>query len=274
MSGDEGSAGAETADSSGPVQHGVPRNDRSSAAAHRLCRPGRQERAPVCSSRGGAVRVWRRAAASSRRRWRHRPPRRPRARSTPRSRPCATPRPRPASSSARPSTRAGSRTDAAYAGAAGRHFNYLTAEWEMKWDPIQKSPGVYDFSGGDRIVDFAESRGMRLKGHALVWHGATPKWVEALSPPEMRIAFEDHIRTVAGHYRRHVYAWDVVNEAIDDSQPGLRSTVFSRGLGPTTSRKPSAWRARPTPRRSSSTTTTGARASTASRTTSTTSSRT
>ena len=39
---------------------------------------------------------------------------------------------------------------------------------------------------------------MRVKGHALVWHGATPKWVEALSPPELRIAFEDHIRTWPG----------------------------------------------------------------------------
>jgi endo-1,4-beta-xylanase len=122
-------------------------------------------------------------------------------------------------------------SDPLYAGAAGRHFNYLTAEWEMKWDPVQKSQGVFDFSGGDAVVAFAESHGMRVKGHALVWHGATPKWVESLSPPELRIAFEDHIRTVAGHYRRRVYAWDVVNEAIDDSQPGLRSTVFSRGLG-------------------------------------------
>jgi endo-1,4-beta-xylanase len=122
--------------------------------------------------------------------------------------------------------------DPTYAGAAGRHFSSLTAEWEMKWDPVQKSPGVYDFSGGDAIVAFAEARGMRVKGHTLVWHGATPPWVEALSPSELRIAFEDHIRTVAGHYRRRVYAWDVVNEAIDDSVSGLRSTVFSRGLGP------------------------------------------
>jgi GH35 family endo-1,4-beta-xylanase len=128
------------------------------------------------------------------------------------------------------SSRLGS--DAAYAGAAGRHFSYLTAEWEMKWDPVQRTPGVYDFSGGDRIVDFAEAHGMKVKGHALVWHGATPKWVESLSPPELRFAFEDHIRMVAGHYRRRVHAWDVVNEAIDDSTPGLRSTVFSRGLGP------------------------------------------
>jgi endo-1,4-beta-xylanase len=118
-----------------------------------------------------------------------------------------------------------------YAAAAARHFSYVTAEWEMKWDPIQQTQGVYDFSGADAIVAFAESHGMRVKGHALVWHGATPKWVEALSPPELRIAFEDHIRTVAGHYRGRVYAWDVVNEAIDDSVSGLRSTVFSRGLG-------------------------------------------
>ena len=90
------------------------------------------------------------------------------------------------------SSRLGS--DASYTGAAGRHFNYVTAEWEMKWDPIQRVQGVYDFSGGDRIVAFAESRGMRVKGHALVWHGATPAWVDALSPPELRIAFEDHIR--------------------------------------------------------------------------------
>ena len=127
------------------------------------------------------------------------------------------------------SSRLGS--DASYTGAAGRHFNYVTAEWEMKWDPVQKTPGVFDFSGADRIVEFAEERGMRVKGHALVWHGATPAWVTALSPPELRIAVEDHIRTVAGRYRGRVWAWDVVNEAIDDAQPGLRSTVFSRGLG-------------------------------------------
>jgi endo-1,4-beta-xylanase len=128
------------------------------------------------------------------------------------------------------SSRLGS--DASYTAAAARHFSYVTAEWEMKWDPIQRTPGVYDFSGADRIVAFAEAHGMKLKGHALVWHGATPSWVGALSPPELRIAVEDHIRTVAGRYRGRLWAWDVVNEAIDDSQPGLRSTVFSRGLGP------------------------------------------
>jgi endo-1,4-beta-xylanase len=123
-------------------------------------------------------------------------------------------------------------SDAVYAGAAGRHFNDLTAEWEMKWDPTEKTRGQFDFSGGDAIAAFAEAHGMRVKGHALIWHQATPSWVEALSSAELRIAVEDHIRAVAGHYRGRVRSWDVVNEAIDDSTLGLRSTVFSRGLGP------------------------------------------
>ncbi len=123
-------------------------------------------------------------------------------------------------------------SEAVYAAAAARHFNDLTAEYEMKWDPVQRVRGQFDFSGGDAIVAFAEAHGMQVKGHALVWHGATPSWVDTLSSAELRAAVVDHIRTVAGHYRGRVRAWDVVNEAVDDQSGGLRSTVFSRGLGP------------------------------------------
>jgi endo-1,4-beta-xylanase len=127
-------------------------------------------------------------------------------------------------------------SEAPYNATLSRHFSYVTAEYEMKWDPVQRTPGVYDFTGADAIVTFAEARGMRVKGHALVWHGATPAWVSTLSEPELRIAMEDHIRTVAGRYRGRVYAWDVVNEAVaDEGQPntgGLRNTVFLQGLGP------------------------------------------
>ncbi len=118
-----------------------------------------------------------------------------------------------------------------YAAAAGRHFNYVTAEYQMKWDPIERTQGSFDFSGGDATVAFAGSHGMQVKGHCLLWHQSLPQWVGTLSPPELRIAVQDYIRTVAGHYRGQVRAWDVVNEAIDDSTLGLRSTVFSRGLG-------------------------------------------
>ena len=112
-----------------------------------------------------------------------------------------------------------------------RHFNYVTAEYEMKMNVIGQSRESNNFSAGDAIVGYALSNGMRVKGHALVWHGAVPAWVDALSPGDLRIAFQNYIQDVAGHYRGGVVAWDVVNEAVADDGPGLRDTVFRRKLG-------------------------------------------
>src|SRR6478609_3449988 len=47
--------------------------------------------------------------------------------------------------------------DGRYAGVAGRHFNYLTAEYEMKWDPIERVRGNNDFAAGDAIVSYARA---------------------------------------------------------------------------------------------------------------------
>ena len=68
--------------------------------------------------------------------------------------------------------------DARYAAVFSRHFNYVTAEYEMKWDPIEKTRGAENFSGGDAIANYAATHGMQVKGHALVWHQAVPPWVE------------------------------------------------------------------------------------------------
>jgi endo-1,4-beta-xylanase len=122
--------------------------------------------------------------------------------------------------------------DATYAATFERHFDYVTAEWEMKWDVLEPLPGEFDFSRGDRIVDFAAARGIEVKGHTLIWHQQLPSWIEELSPPELRIAFEDHVREVAGHFAGRVHAWDVVNEAVADDGSGLRDTPFLAGLGP------------------------------------------
>src|SRR5436190_2851323 len=121
--------------------------------------------------------------------------------------------------------------DGTYAGVLRRHFNYLTAEFEMKWDAIERTRGSEDFRAGDTIVAFGLGNGMQVKGHALIWHGSVPGWLSALSPAEFRAAFEAHIRSVAEHFRGRVYAWDVVNEAVADDGSGLRDTVFRQKLG-------------------------------------------
>jgi endo-1,4-beta-xylanase len=68
-----------------------------------------------------------------------------------------------------------------YSAVAGREFNYLTAEYEMKWNIVEPANGVSNFAAGDAIVGYAASQGMRVKGHTLIWHGATPSWVNIAS---------------------------------------------------------------------------------------------
>jgi len=121
--------------------------------------------------------------------------------------------------------------DARYGSVFSRHFDYVTAEYEMKWDPIEKTRGTEDFSGGDLIASYALAHGMQVKGHALVWHQAVPAWVGSLPAADLRVELERHIRSVASHYRGRVIAWDVVNEAIDDNGFGLRDSVFRQKLG-------------------------------------------
>jgi endo-1,4-beta-xylanase len=121
--------------------------------------------------------------------------------------------------------------DANYAGVLRRHFNYLTAEFEMKWDAIERTRGINDFGAGDAIVSFGLTGGMQVKGHALIWHGSMPPWLAALPAADFRAAFEAHIKAVAEHFRGRVVAWDVVNEAVADDGSGLRDTVFRQKLG-------------------------------------------
>src|SRR5262245_39407554 len=121
--------------------------------------------------------------------------------------------------------------DPRYSAVFSRHFDYVTAEYEMKWDPIERTRGSEDFSGGDAIAAYAAAHGMQVKGHALVWHQALPSWVAGLSSADLRAEFERHIGSVASHYRGRVVAWDVVNEAVDDTTFGLRDSVFRQKLG-------------------------------------------
>jgi endo-1,4-beta-xylanase len=122
-------------------------------------------------------------------------------------------------------------TDGRYSGTVAREFNYVTAEYEMKWGSIEATRGNNEFFAGDAIVSFARGQGMDVKGHALIWHQSLPSWVSGLSASDLRAAVAAHIAAVAGHFRGRVDAWDVVNEAVSDDGPGLRDTVFSLKLG-------------------------------------------
>jgi endo-1,4-beta-xylanase len=129
------------------------------------------------------------------------------------------------------------RTDPAYREAIIRYCEVIVPEGGLKWDPIHPRPDSYDFSEADMIAEFAKSNRIALRGHALVWYAALPKWVEESVITAQKADFElnTHIATVVGRYKNVISSWDVVNEPIAESpEPGnhLRHSVWLQYLGP------------------------------------------
>ncbi len=112
-----------------------------------------------------------------------------------------------------------------------RHFSCLTAENVMKWSSLQPTQGTYRFEGADKIVSFAQSNGMKVRGHTLIWHSQCPDWVfekngVTATKDTVLNRLRKHINTVMTRYKGKVYAWDVVNEAIDDGSGFYKSTKW------------------------------------------------
>lgn len=112
-------------------------------------------------------------------------------------------------------------------------FNSLTSEYEMKMNVMYPSEGNYNFSAADAIVGFAQANDMDVHGHALIWHNATPSWVENFTgtDAEFEAMVEDYITTTVQRYSGSVRSWDVVNEAIEDGSNTLRNSVFRQRMG-------------------------------------------
>ena len=120
-------------------------------------------------------------------------------------------------------------SEPAYASTLAREFNMVEPEDALKWEVVHPERESYDFSQADQIVDFAARHGMKVRGHTLVWHRQNPKWLTEgkYTSGELAEILEKHIKTVVGHYRGKIFAWDVVNEAFDELHPGeLRSTIW------------------------------------------------
>jgi endo-1,4-beta-xylanase len=121
---------------------------------------------------------------------------------------------------------------------AAEEFNILVAENAMKFGLVcPKARGVYDFNDADAIVAFAQANGMKVRGHALVWHQQQPGWFskDEWTKQEVADILHEHISTMVGRYKGKVFAWDVVNEAISDSNDAndiYRKTKYYEALGP------------------------------------------
>jgi GH35 family endo-1,4-beta-xylanase len=113
-----------------------------------------------------------------------------------------------------------------YATVLAREFNYVTPENAMKWGSLQPVDAAdWNFSGADAVVAEAQANGQAIKGHTFVLWQQNPSWISGLTAPQLLAAVEANITTTVSRYAGVVRAWDVVNEAIDDSTLQLRTGV-------------------------------------------------
>lgn len=119
-----------------------------------------------------------------------------------------------------------------------KHFNSVTTENVLKPGPIHPEENRYFWDNADKIVNFAQANGMKMRGHTLVWHNQTGDWMfkDSKGNPatkEVVLArLKDHITQVVTRYKGKIYAWDVLNEAVvDDSSKFLRETQWYKICG-------------------------------------------
>jgi len=129
------------------------------------------------------------------------------------------------------------RDDETFRNLLAEQYSILVPENCMKWNWLRPTAETYSFDDADRLVAFAETHGIKMRGHNFVWHEGLPRWFAgSVNKDNAEKFLVDYIRTVAGRYKGKIHSWDVVNEAIwiQDGRPdGLRATSpWFEMLGP------------------------------------------
>lgn len=127
-----------------------------------------------------------------------------------------------------------------YATALETEFNCVVAENAFKMgyllptepsDPFDFTIDDFDQNAlkrVDALLALAESKNMRVRGHAFIWYNQAPSWLKTEAPnwtdQQVFDFAEEYIRVLGTYTKGKVDEWDVVNEAInDDGTPGYRT---------------------------------------------------
>ncbi|RYP26849.1 hypothetical protein DL767_007891 [Monosporascus sp. MG133] len=103
-------------------------------------------------------------------------------------------------------------------------FGQITPGNGQKWQFTQPSRGSFSYSSGDQIANLAKTNNMILRCHTLVWHSQLPSW----GTSAFFFGVERH--RMLTWTQGQCYAWDVVNEALNEDGT-FRRSVFYDVLG-------------------------------------------
>lgn len=113
----------------------------------------------------------------------------------------------------------------------GRLFNAATVPFY--WKTLEPEQGKPRYQAGssyeyrrpatDPVVEFCESKGINMNGHAIIYgmrRWGHPSWMPE-DRKKMEEYFEYHIRELAERYKGRIQRWDVVNEPTDQANRGI-----------------------------------------------------
>ncbi|KAL2020043.1 hypothetical protein VTK56DRAFT_8946 [Thermocarpiscus australiensis] len=111
-------------------------------------------------------------------------------------------------------------------------FGQTTPTNGQKWLFTEPQQGVFNFTEGEIVTSKAREAGYYLRCHALVWHSQLAPWVEntTWTKEALREVIVQHVTNVVRHWKGQCYAWDVVNEALNEDGT-YRESIFYTVLG-------------------------------------------
>ncbi len=135
-----------------------------------------------------------------------------------------------------------------------RDFNSIECENETKPDATLVANGSTNtnikvsLNSCAAIADFCSKNGLGFRGHTLVWHSQTPQWFfkdnfqnggNWVSKSVMEQRLESYIKNIFDAFKTqypnlNIYAYDVANECMNDSNGGPRQGGYGNGASPWT----------------------------------------
>lgn len=93
-----------------------------------------------------------------------------------------------------------------------RVFNMATLPFYWRW--FEPEPGAPDTERLLRLARGLRERGVRLKGHPLLWHTLAPEWLKERTDDAVDETIRARITREVGDFRGIVDHWDAINETV------------------------------------------------------------
>lgn len=98
---------------------------------------------------------------------------------------------------------------------ASNEFNLAVVYQGLAWNDVERQQGKFDFKSADQQIMFAQSKHMKVCGHAIIFPLDLPNWLvySDFSNEETLHVLTNHVTEVVSKYKGQIAMWIPVEEA-------------------------------------------------------------